>query len=221
MHRDSEEYYILLQGELRFAVAGAAIALRAGEILMVRPGVRHAIVGGRGRIEHFGLRAPALEDKQSVGELQRAFVPATEERRRELRETWGCRIPLETAENQNCWLIGAGKARFQSSHLILAYLNFRTTEAANAGIGTRHRLHFHQKSWEYYVVLKGKKSLRIEDERVTLEAGEILEVPPQVRHTLRGRRAPYEGFTLRVPVELDDKVVCPSSSAKRDPVGLA
>jgi hypothetical protein len=33
-------------------------------------------------------------------------------------------------------------------------------------------------------------------------------VPPQVRHTLPERRAPYEGFTFRVPVELDDKVEC-------------
>jgi mannose-6-phosphate isomerase-like protein (cupin superfamily) len=214
MHKDSEEYYILLQGELRFVVAGVAIGLRAREILMVQPRVPHAVLGGKGPIEHFGLRAPALEDKQPVGELDEDLPSATEGRGRELREKWGCRIPLETAENRNCWLIGAGRARFRSCHLILAYLDFRTTEAANAGIGTRHRLHFHEKSWEYYAVFKGTKILRIEDEIVTVEAGDILEVPPHVRHTLHGRHAPYEGFTFRVPVELDDKVDCRSSLAE-------
>jgi mannose-6-phosphate isomerase-like protein (cupin superfamily) len=209
VHRESEEYYILLQGELQFVVAGSAIGLRAREILIVRPRVPHAVVGGRGPIEHFGLRAPALEDKRPVRELHERHASATEERGRALREKWGYRIPLETAENQNCWLIGAGKARFHSSHLVLAYLDLRTAEAANAGIGTRHRLHFHEKSWEYYAVLKGTKILQIEDQIVTAEAGDILEVPPRVRHTLRERQAPYEGFTFRVPVELDDKVVCP------------
>jgi len=85
-------------------------------------------------------------------------------------------------------------------------MNFPTTEAASAGIGTRHRLHLHQRSWEYYAVLKGTKTLRIEDELVEVKAGEILEVPPQVRHTLFGRQAPYVGFTCRVPGELDDKI---------------
>lgn len=211
MHTDSEEYYILLQGELRFVVAGVAIGLRAREILIVQPRVPHAILGGKGPIEHFGLRAPALEDKQPVGELDEDLPSATEGRERELREKWGCRIPLETAENRNCWLIGAGRARFRSSHLILAYLDFRTTEAANVGIGTRHRPHFHERSWEYYVALTGTKILQIEDEVVTVGAGDILEVPPHVRHTLHERQAPYEGFTFRVPVELHDKVVCPSS----------
>jgi len=55
-------------------------------------------------------------------------------------------------------------------------------------------------------VLKGTKTLRIEDELVEIEAGEMLDVPPQVKHTLHSRQAPYEGFTLRVPVALDDKV---------------
>jgi mannose-6-phosphate isomerase-like protein (cupin superfamily) len=91
--------------------------------------------------------------------------------------------------------------------LVLAYLDFPTAEAANAGIGTRHRLHLHQKSWEYYVVLQGAKTLQVEDKTITVSAGEILEIPPQVKHMLSGRQAPYRGFTLRVPA-LDDKVEC-------------
>ena len=205
IHERSEEYYLLLQGELRFVVADSLVTLKPQEILMVRPQVPHAIVGGQGRIEHFGIRAPAPDDKQTIGEIPSELPPLSEENERELRRDWGYRIPLEDVRNRNGWLIGVGSARFPSSHLIFAYLDFPTVEAANAGIGTRHRLHLHERSWEYYAVLEGTKTLRIEDETVTIEAGEMLEVPPQVKHTLYGRQAPYRGFTFRVPVA-DDKV---------------
>jgi len=208
LHRESEECYLLLQGELRFLVAGSLLTLRSREMLLVKPGIPHAIVGGEGPIEHFGIRTPALDDKETVGEIPRELPPLSEERERELRREWGYRIPLETARNQNCWLIGAGTARFQSPHMIFAFLAFPTEEAANAGIGTRHRLHIHQRSWEYYAAFEGTKTLQIEDKLVTIGPGEILEVPPEVAHTLHSRQAPYEGFTLRVPVELHDKIEC-------------
>ena len=114
-------------------------------------------------------------------------------------------MSLTDPRNQDCWLVGLGQARFRSAHLSLAYLDFRTHEEANAGLGTRHRLHLHRESWEYYVVLEGTKTLRVEDQELTLQPGELLEVPPGVKHTLNSRQAPYKGFTFRVPV-LDDKV---------------
>ena len=39
-----------------------------------------------------------------------------------------------------------------------------------------------------------------EDDRLTVEAGEMLEVPAGVRHTIYGRQAPYRSFTVRVPI---------------------
>ena len=207
VHQSSEEFYILLRGELGLLVAGVLVTLKPMEVLMVKPRVPHAIVQGMGSIEHFGLRAPAPSDRQAVGKPPAELPPASMEESRELRCDWGYRIPLQEERNRNCWLIGYGSARFTSSHLILAYLDFPTAEAANAGIGSRHRLHLHQASWEYYVVLEGTKTLRVEDELVTIKAGELLEVPPGVRHTLHGRQAPYRGFTLRVPIlDYDDKV---------------
>lgn len=204
LHEASEEYYLLLHGELRLRIAGAALSLRALELLMVRPGVPHAILGGKGPIEHFGIRAPASEDRCMVGEAAIPAVPLGEGRR-ELRCTWGYRIPLQDPRNRNCWLTGLGAARFRSPHLLLAYLDFPTQDEANAGLGTRHRLHLHQESWEYYAVLCGRKTLLVEQEMVTIVAGEVLEVGPGVKHALYGRQAPYLGFTFRVPI-LDDKV---------------
>jgi mannose-6-phosphate isomerase-like protein (cupin superfamily) len=49
--------------------------------------------------------------------------------------------------------------------------------------------------------------LLIEGEQVPIYAGDILVVPPNVKHTLYSRQAPYQGFTIRVPVGWGDKVV--------------
>jgi len=209
LHRNAEEYYFLVQGRLRILVAETLVSLKPKEILMVKPQVPHAIVGGEGFIEHIGIRAPAKRDKQLLGDIPRELPSMGNERERELCCDWGYRISLESSYNQNCWLLGTGLARFQASHLILAFLHFSTTEAANAGIGTRHRLHRHQISWEYYAVLKGTKTLQIEDELVQITAGEILGIPPTICHTLHSRQAPYEGFTFRVPIpDQHDKVEC-------------
>lgn len=205
-HQESEEFYLLRHGEMELYVGGAFVTLQPNELLMVLPGVPHAVIGGRGAIEYFGFRAPYLNDKQNVGDIPSRMQNASQQQR-ELTANWGCRIPLTAAENQNCWLIGWGAAKYKSGHLILAYLNFPTTEAANAGIGTRLRMHAHRTAWEYYVALGGRKVLRVEDELVDVDAGEILEVPPMVRHNVHHREAPYEGFTLRAPVTGDDDKV--------------
>ena len=205
-HGQSEEYYLLVHGGLLLLVDRTLVTLKPQEMLMVRPKVPHAIVAGTGAIEHFGIRAPASNDKLPAGEIPQSLPAATQEQERELRSTWGCRVPLQAAGNRNCWLFGVGSVRFPSAQLTFAYLNFPTVEEASAGIGTRHRLHLHKQSWEYYVVLQGTRTLQIEDALAEIKPGEILEVPPQVKHTLYGRQAPYEGFTFRVPAGFDDKV---------------
>ena len=148
IHCSSEEYYLLLDGELKFLVAGVILTLKPGEMLAVMPGVPHAITGGAGLIEHFGFRAPAPDDRQSLRRVEAELPPLVEEGKRELKCEWGYRIPLEEQCNQNCWLLGVGAARFHSPNFLFAYLDFPTHEAANAGLGTRHRLHLHRETWE-------------------------------------------------------------------------
>jgi mannose-6-phosphate isomerase-like protein (cupin superfamily) len=208
LHRASEEYYLLLRGQLRFHVAGSAVTLMPGEMLMLRPNVPHAIVHGEGLIEHFGFRAPSPDDRESLGPLPADPLPVADDDSREIRREWGYRIPLHDTRNHNCWVVGLGAARFHSPHFLFAWLDFATDAAANAGLGTRHRLHLHRESWEYYVVLNGAKTLQIEDEVVTIRSGQMLEVAPGVKHTLRSRQAPYRGFTFRVPLRDDKEEYC-------------
>jgi mannose-6-phosphate isomerase-like protein (cupin superfamily) len=208
LHGESEEIYFVFGGELTLWVDGTVLTLKPGEALHVRPEVPHAVVGGSGPIEHFVIRAPGSDDRRTVGRIPPELPPAAQEAPRALQRDWGCRVPLTETRYQNCWLFGFGQARFPSDHLCLAYLDFPTDESADAnGRSHPHRLHLHRKSWELYTVLKGKKTLEIEDHLVKINAGEIVEVAPGTRHVLRTIETPYRGFTFRVP-PLDDKVVC-------------
>lgn len=204
LHRDAEEYYIVLQGELQLLVDGSILTLQPHELLMVRPQVPHAMVAGRGPIEHFVLRFPGVDDRQTVGEIPDRLSPVVGEAERELESDWGCRVPLAEARYQNCWLFGVGRARFPSQYMCMAYLRFPDDDSVGADKHP-HRLHLHERSWEYYAVLTGARVLRVGGESVEIGAGEILEVPPRVKHVLHATRTPFEGFTFRVP-RLDDKV---------------
>jgi mannose-6-phosphate isomerase-like protein (cupin superfamily) len=208
LHLGSDEYFILRRGVLKFWIADQLISLMPDEIIMIKAEVPHAIVGGEGPISHIGVRAPSLKDKQISSNIPESFPPLSNNSVRELRCDWGNRIPLKDPKNQNCWLIGVDQTRFLSQHIILAYMNYRTNPEANAGIGTRHRPHLHTHSWEYYLVLKGSEILQVSYEFITVNPGEILEIPPGVCHVLHSCDAPFEAFTIRVPVGPYDKDEC-------------
>ncbi len=206
LHSDSEEYYFLFQGELQLLVDGSVFTLKPREVLMVKPRVPHAVVGGDGPIVHFVILMPAPDDRQTMGKTPSVLPPATDEAKRELQFGWGCRVPLTEAWYQNCWLFGVGQARFHSDHTCLAYLSHPTDESADENWRNHpHRLHLHQESYEYYTVLKGKKTLQVENQFVEINAGETLAIPAGTKHVARTIHTPYEGFTFRVP-RLDDKV---------------
>jgi mannose-6-phosphate isomerase-like protein (cupin superfamily) len=145
LHSDSEEYYFLLQGELQLLVDASIFTLRPYEVLMVKANVPHAIVGGTESIEHFVLRMPAVEDRQTVGTLPAERSAWPEKAERELRVDWGCRMPLTDARSQNYWLFGVGQAPFLSKRTCLAYLNLPTPLSIQAN-PHQHRLHLHRGS---------------------------------------------------------------------------
>jgi len=171
---------------------------------MIKPSVPHALVGGTGPIEHFALRMPAAEDRQVMNRTPGDAAAVAEGGKRVLQREWGCRVPLAEARYQNCWLFGVGQAHFRSDVMCLAYLDFPSAESLGAD-DHRHRLHLHRESWEFYVVLQGTRVLRIEQELAEVSAGEVLAVPPWVKHVLHGTETPFVGFTFRTPL-LNDKV---------------
>jgi mannose-6-phosphate isomerase-like protein (cupin superfamily) len=206
VHHESEEYYLLLNGQLDLLIDGKNRTLRSMEMLMVRPSFAHGVTGGLGPIEHFIFRAPAADDREILDLIPGSSTGGDSLDNPELSEEWGFRTSIAKRHNQNCWLIGNGSARFMAKHLSFAYIDFPTSEAANAGAGTRHRLHLHRRSWEYYAVLEGMMELVVGADTISIEAGDLLEVSPGAKHVMAGRQAPYRGFSLRVPV-IDDKEI--------------
>src|SRR5512134_102311 len=69
LHEESEEFYLLLHGELDLYINGESVSLQPYELLMVLPEVPHAVIGGHARIEYFGFRAPDRDDKKILGEI--------------------------------------------------------------------------------------------------------------------------------------------------------
>lgn len=47
------------------------------------------------------------------------------------------------------------------------------------------RKHFHAETTEYYFVVAGRGEMELGDETVAIEAGDMITVPPGVRHTSR------------------------------------
>ncbi len=183
------------------------VTLEPNEFLQVRNNVSHAVVNGEGKIEHFVIRVPASEDRKVDGKLPEEMPGFVQRQGRDLHGEWGNRVSIENEENRDCWLFGIGQAKLHSPKMCLAYMRYGTQKLANAYKKAYHHCyHAHLESWEYYTVLAGAKTLRVEDEYITVNAGEILEIPPGSRHVFHELKVPFEGFTFRTPI-LEDKVV--------------
>jgi mannose-6-phosphate isomerase-like protein (cupin superfamily) len=197
LHTAAEELYCVLQGEIWLNMAGETVTVRPKEIVMVRPGVAHAVIGGLGPIEHFGLRAPTVPDKAPASAPPPA--PPAPDEPRQLRRGWGCRVALHAPERRSRWVFGLGAA-CPAQHLALAYL---TAAAPRAGAGWGGRRP-PSAAWTYHVVTRGRLAAWTEDGLVEAEAGDIVEVPPGTAYLLECRQAPFEGFTLRAPAAAED-----------------
>lgn len=198
MHARSDEIYLVLGGRLDLSVAGGSISVSPGELCFVRAGVPHGVVGGAGTIEHFGFRAPAVDDRRECFPTRESGQTSSAD--------WGYHLRLDDPAHRNTWLLGVGSARFVSPHFLFAWLDFPTRQEATAHLGTRLQMHAHQESWEHYACLRGSKRLQVAGDTVDVNPGQLLVVHPGVRHTVIDRTAPYRGFTFRAPIR-EDKVL--------------
>jgi mannose-6-phosphate isomerase-like protein (cupin superfamily) len=198
LHHTAEEGFLLLGGRLDFVVANCLITLHPNEFLLIRPGVPHAIVGGQGKIEHFGIRAPAVKDKQEIGPLPQGLKPSYEDDRLVIQE-WGTRIPLAQSQHQKDMFTRTGKAFFTSHCLSLGYFNIPTVDVADFYLQPCQGLSIPWELWDYFLVFQGSKTLRIEEELITIRAGELLEVPPHLKPTPYHIDVPCRGIIISVP----------------------
>jgi len=57
-HNHREEYYFILKGSLNFALDDSVVSVNAGQILGVRAGTVHKVIGGKGPVDVLFIRVP-------------------------------------------------------------------------------------------------------------------------------------------------------------------
>lgn len=75
---------------------------------------------------------------------------------------------------------------------------------ANAGIQEKH---YHAQMTEIYLVASGKSTAVVNDQAVTLEAGDILVIAPGEVHTFTHSSTDYFHFVVHAPFVQGDKHV--------------
>jgi mannose-6-phosphate isomerase-like protein (cupin superfamily) len=62
-------------------------------------------------------------------------------------------------------------------------------------------MHYHKKSTEYYYVLNGSGTIKLDDEEIDLKKGDLLTINPGVKHQAKGD---LEVLVIAVPPAKED-----------------
>ena len=88
---------------------------------------------------------------------------------------------------------------------------------ANEGINEPH---VHQRITEIYLVARGTSEMRVEQETVTLEAGDMIVIEPGETHTFLSSSPEYLHFVIHVPGLSTEEVRAERSSVPRSRLEL-
>ena len=213
-HTQSIEIYLVLHGELWIIVDKIAVKLKEKSILLVHPGIFHAVIGGKGLIQHYGMKIPSKGDEKVIKENNDdyekiiGFITKSgfnQSPYRQLDPSKGFIADLEEEGNINRWLIGLWDVKYETEKFCFAYINFKTIEEEKANNHPDH-LHYHSKSTEWYFTFKKSQEILVNDKIVKVPEDYLLKIPKGVPHKQSSMSFPFEGATIRTPI-LDDKVI--------------
>jgi len=103
-------------------------------------------------------------------------------------------------ENVN-WLIGSFLSKnhpFYTKKIEVGFAN-RTR------VREKEVLHYHKKTMEIYLCLKGKMTLVVEEKKFYLNPQEMLVVKPGLRHKIISLQGKTQYLTIKIPSVQDDK----------------
>ncbi|NPD89934.1 MAG: cupin domain-containing protein, partial [Asgard group archaeon] len=210
-HSISLEIYLLIEGELWHVVDEVPIIMKGRSLLLVQPGISHSIIGGKGKIQHFGLKIPHQKDEKIIDSKTRAIGKILDmmkkgEVENNLDPSIGFFIDLNNKKNQNTWQVGIGHALYYTEEFCLTYVNFPTEEEQRAN-DHKDVCHYHKQSTEWYLTIRGERKLLIDDEVIICKANTLLRVNAGTPHNIISRKYPFEGVTIKTPVVEGDKYV--------------
>jgi mannose-6-phosphate isomerase-like protein (cupin superfamily) len=210
-HTISQELYLLIEGELWHVVNDVPILMKGRSLLLVQPGVSHSIIGGKGKIQHFGMKVPHKEDEKIIDTKTRTLDSILElmnkgDIENKLDSSDGFFIDLNQKKNQNTWQMGIGHALCYTEEFCLAYVVFQTEEEQKS-VDHKETYHYHQESTEWYLTLKGEQLFLIDGKDLTAKSNTLLRVNEGTPHKVTSRIYPFEGVTIKTPVVKGDKYV--------------
>lgn len=194
IHMNSEEYYLVLLGQINLRVNDAFIAVSSRQMCGVRAGTSHQMVGGVPPVENFVIRVQGGgRDRVVVGEdeLIRAAVPP---------------IWLDLHQSFHDYPLGAC---LPETHLnYSSRLDFTCVWGVDPTYEWHNeRLHYHTMREEYYILLRGQLDFQIGSEVVSLIGSQVLGVKPFTPHKVLGGQGPVDMLFVRVPGGRGDKIL--------------
>ncbi|MGC9778465.1 MAG: cupin domain-containing protein [Candidatus Heimdallarchaeota archaeon] len=205
-HTISQEIFLVLEGEVTLLIGKKLFTLQRRNLLIVNPKVSHAVLDGKGKIQYYNMKIPQDDDKRIV--LQEGIQSdkiITNTKYGKLDSNEGFFADLTLPENQNCWLIDYGVAKYYSLEFSMAYINFKS-ESDFKEVKHPNNLHYHSSSEEWYFTFNGSQELMIGKEKVEVPEDFLLKVEMNTPHKIIKRKYPFEGITLRTPNIRGDKV---------------
>jgi len=111
-------------------------------------------------------------------------------------------INLTRLKECDRWLFGKGKALYNSDFMSLRY-----NETAKGWTEAEPYLHYHKEAEEYYVSLEGSLTIQVDNSLIKVKPYQLLKVNQKVPHGVVSVETPFRGFTIRIPLLIEDKVV--------------
>lgn len=221
VHREHHDCFWVLEGELAFEVAGEPMTFGAGDWLAVPPGLSHAFSSPDGA-RFLNLHAPGSHFAGLLrGELMAENVdqwPVPDGGGRPASDAIVLRAGDEDERTRH---LGGSSLRFALEHagpLALTVLGL----APGFPGPVPHR---HREMTDSFLVVAGRPSFLVGDERVEAEPGTWVSVPPGNRHTFSGHpEEPAELLNFMAPGGLEQylkEVVALSAGGPADPAKMA
>jgi mannose-6-phosphate isomerase-like protein (cupin superfamily) len=203
-HQTSEEYFIVLNGRLDISGETRLVSIHPGQLLSIRSGVRHQMLGGQGPIENFLVRVPG-------GGMDKILLPKAEHDLLFPHISDPDPLILNIRKNFSEYPLGACLPENHPNYSPL--LDFTCVWGVDPDIEWKNETaHFHSLREEYYIVLKGRLDFEINRSRFPVHAGQILGIKPPVIHKVLGGDGPVDVLFVRVPGGRGDKIMVPASA---------
>jgi len=109
-------------------------------------------------------------------------------------------LDLNESKNMNRWIVAGPPQVQKNSHFYSEQIQIAYVKNIQKGILTKEPEHYHTSPIEeFYLVIKGKLKVKVENDTITVKPMQILAVPPKKRHKIIAHSQKLQYFTIRAP----------------------